>query len=56
MEEIIQQIKEAQTSQQPQVIYIDGCKITVQYSGQDNPSTIKDIRDILISGGTAWKN
>ena len=44
-----------QTAEQPKVLYIDGCKVTVRYSGQKNPSAVKNIKDTLISGGTTKK-
>lgn len=45
-----------QTAEQPQTLYIDGCKVTVKYSGRKNPSAIKNIKDTLISGGTVRKS
>ena len=38
------------------VIYIGGCKVTVRYSGQKNPSAVKRIKDTLIAGATAGKS
>ena len=29
--------KAGQSAEQPKVLYIDGCKVTVRYSGQKNP-------------------
>lgn len=45
-----------QTAEQPKVFYIDGCKVTVRYSGKKNPSAVKNIKDTLISGGTTKKS
>ena len=45
-----------QTAEQPKVLYIDGCKVTVRYSSQKNPSAVKNIKDTLISGGTTKKS
>lgn len=46
----MREMKPKQTAEQPQVLYIDGCKVTLRYSGQKNPSAIKNIRNALISG------
>ena len=32
-----------QSAEQPKVVYIGGCKVTVRYSGQKNPSAVKRI-------------
>lgn len=45
-----------QKSEQLQVMYIDGCKITIKYSDQQNPTAVKNIKDALISGVSAKKN
>ena len=39
-----------QSAEQPKVVYIGGCKVTVRYSGQKNPSAVKRIKDTLIAG------
>ena len=39
-----------------QVFYVDGCKITVRYSGEKNPAAVKNIKDTLISSGTMRKS
>ena len=48
--------KAGQSAEQPKVLYIDGCKVTVRYSGQKNPSAVKHIKDTLISNGTTRKS
>lgn len=35
--------------EQAQVLFVDGHKVTVKYSGQDNPAALRAIRDTLIS-------
>ena len=45
-----------QSAEQPKVVYIGGCKVTVRYSGQKNPSAVKRIKDTLIAGATAGKS
>lgn len=45
-----------QKSEQLQVIYIDGCKITVKYSDQQNPTAVKNIKDALISSVSVKKD
>lgn len=47
--------KAGQSAEQPKVLYIDGCKVTVRYSGQKNPSAVKHIKDTLISNGLRRK-
>lgn len=32
-----------------QVLYIDGCKVTIRYSDQENPLAVRQIRNALIS-------
>lgn len=39
-----------QKTEQLQVVYIDGCKITIKYNDQQNPKAVKNIKDALISG------
>ena len=38
-----------QPAEQPQVIYIDGCMVTIKYSRQENPPALQAIRDVLIN-------
>ena len=38
-----------------QALFIDGCKVTVTYSGQNNPNAVRAIRDILIGSISAQK-
>ena len=38
-----------QRPQQPQTIYVDGCKVTVRYSGHKNPDAIRGIKEILLT-------
>ena len=38
-----------QPAEQPQVIYIDGCRVTLKYSRQENPPALQAIRDVLIN-------
>ena len=45
-----------QKTEQRQVVYIDGCKITVKYSDQKNPKAVKNIKDALISGVSVKKD
>lgn len=35
--------------EQAQVLFVDGHKVTVRYSGQDNPAALRVIRDTLIN-------
>ena len=35
--------------EQAQVLFVDGHKVTVKYSGQDNPAALRVIRDTLIN-------
>ena len=42
-------VKLKQSTEQPQVVYIDGCKVTFKYSGQENPPALQAIRDVLIN-------
>ena len=34
------------------VLYIDGCKVSVKYSDQENPAAVQNIKDTLISSGS----
>ena len=56
MEKITQSEKTARNSEQSQVLYIDGFKVTVRYSGQRNPAAVRNIKSTLLSGGAAKKN
>ena len=49
MEGISLVTKANQTAPQPRVFYIDGHKVTVKYSEQDNPAALRVIRDTLIN-------
>ena len=44
MEKKIQLPKEAQPWTEVEVLFIDGCKVTVRYSRQKNPSAVKVIK------------
>lgn len=41
-----------QSSKETQVLYIDGCKVSVKYSDQKNPAAVQNIKDTLISSGS----
>ena len=41
-----------QSGQESQVLYIDGCKVSVKYSDQKNPAAVQNIKDILMSSGS----
>lgn len=56
MEKITRTERTEQNSEQSQVFYIDGCKVTVRYSGQSNPAAVKNIKNTLLSSGAAKKN
>ena len=49
MDKNTQPVKTGQTDDQPQVLYVDGCKVTVRYSGQKNPRRISEIKSLLLS-------
>ena len=38
-----------QSPRQTQTIYVDGCKVTVRYSGHKNPDAIRGIKEILLT-------
>ena len=38
-----------------QTLFVDGCKITIAYSEQNNPTALHAIRDTLISNISAKK-
>jgi hypothetical protein len=42
-------VKLKQPTEQPQIVYIDGCKVTIKYSRQENPPALQAIRDVLIN-------
>ena len=48
MEKKIQLPKEAQPWTEVEVLFIDGCKVTVRYSRQKNPSAVKVIKETLL--------
>ena len=56
MEGVTLSTRADQPAEQPQVLYVDGCKITVRYSGEKNPAAAKNIKDTLISSGTIRKS
>ena len=45
-----------QSVERSTVIYVDGCKVTVRYSGEKNPAAVKNIKDTLISSGITPKS
>lgn len=50
-------IKEYEGGEQAaQVFYVDGCKVTIRYSEQKNPSAIKNIKGALLAGITLKKS
>ena len=49
MEKKIQLPKEAQPWTEVEVLFIDGCKVTVRYSRQKNPSAVKVIKETLLA-------
>ena len=49
MDKNAQPVKTGQTDDQSQVFYVDGCKVTVRYSGQKNPRRISEIKSLLLS-------
>jgi len=56
MEKNIQPANPARENEQANVLYIDGCKISVRYSGEKNPALIRNIKNVLISGSPAKKS
>lgn len=48
--------KANQSAERSTVIYVDGCKVTVRYSGKENPAAVKNIKDTLISSGITRKS
>lgn len=46
----------AHVGKQFQVLYVDGCKVSVKYSGHKNPPVVKKIKDTLIAGGSIKKS
>ena len=34
-----------QSPRQTQMIYVDGCKVTVRYAGKENPAAVREIKD-----------
>ena len=55
MEKKIQLPKEAQPWTEVEVLFIDGCKVTVRYSSQINPCAVKVIIVSLLVSGTTRK-
>lgn len=49
MEKTILPLPTSDNGQQPQELFVDGCKVTVRYSGQENPPALRAIKDVLIS-------
>lgn len=45
-------IQPDQGGKESQVLYIDGCKVSVKYSDQENPAAVQNIKDTLISSGS----
>lgn len=41
-----------QRGKEPQVFYIDGRKVSIKYSDQQNPTAVQNIKDTLISSGS----
>ena len=56
MEGVVLSTRAVQPTERPQVFYVDGCKVTVRYSAEKNPSAVKRIKDTLIAGTTAGKS
>lgn len=52
----LQTIQEHKGSEQAQVFFVDGCKVTVRYSEQKNPSAIRNIRGTLLAGIASKKS
>lgn len=50
MEKNTRSVNSAKESEQGQVLYIDGCKVSVRYGGEKNPSVVKNIKNALIFG------
>lgn len=55
MEKKIHLPREAQPRTEVEVLFIDGCKVTVRYSGQKNPAAVKVIKETLLVSGTTRK-
>ncbi len=49
MDKIAQPLKTGQTDDHPQVLSVDGCKVTVRYGDQKNPRRISEIKSLLLS-------
>ena len=49
------QMRRRQEAEQDQTIYVDGCKVTVRYSGKKNPNAVRGIKDILLASITNKK-
>ena len=42
---------ETRSAERRQVLFVDGCKVTVKYSEQKNPAVARTIKDALLVGG-----
>ncbi len=43
-------------SPQTQVLFVDGHKVTVRYSGEKNPPALRAIKDVLINSVSSKKD
>nr|WP_325232727.1 hypothetical protein [uncultured Oscillibacter sp.] len=50
MEKNTRSANSARESKQAHMFYLDGCKVSVRYVGEKNPSVVKNIKDALIFG------
>lgn len=48
-------VKHSRDAEQPKTFYVDGCKVTVHYSQEENPEAVRGIREILLSGAKCKK-
>ena len=55
MDKNIQLPKDAQPWTEVEILFIHGCKVTVRYSRQKNPSAVKVIKETLLVSGTTRK-
>lgn len=56
IDQSVQLIKEHARSEQGQVFFVDGCKVTVRYSEHKNPAAIKNIKGALLAGISSKKS
>ena len=49
MEKKIMPEQEQRGAERPQVLFVDGCKVTVKYSEQKNPPVARTIKDALLA-------